>query len=120
MTIRYRSALCGTVASMLAISGNAALAQAPAPETACFQMMATPAGAGPASTILLDRCTGQTWILARRFQAAAKGRSGNAAFRWEPLSKDNAEPPPSRKPVATAPTATGDKCFTFQGRRFCE
>ena len=83
-------------------------------------MMATPAGTGPTNTILLDRCTGQTWILARHYQGAAKGRAGNVAYRWEPLSKATAEPPPARRPVATGPTATGDKCFTFQDRRFCE
>ena len=109
---------------MLTVPDGVALAQATMPENACFQIMATPAGAGPSSAILLDRCTGQTWILARVYQAATKkGRASNVAYRWEPLSKEATErplPTQTRKSAPIGATATGDKCFTFQGRRFCE
>jgi hypothetical protein len=125
MTVRLRTVGQFLIsACMLAVPIDVALAQATMPENACFQIMATPAGAGPSSAILLDRCTGQTWILARIYQAVTKkGRANNVAYRWEPLSKEATErPPPTQtpKPAPTGATATGDKCFTFQGRRFCE
>jgi hypothetical protein len=119
MISRYRFAPYLIAAWLLAIPSVAALAESTPPGRACFQIMATPSDGGPSSAILLDACTGQTWILVRSYQPAAKkGRAGNVAHRWEPLSKDSAEPPPARKPAPTA--ATGNKCFTFQGRRFCE
>ncbi|MET0631482.1 MAG: hypothetical protein ABWY47_17660 [Xanthobacteraceae bacterium] len=84
---------------------------------ACFDVLAGPAEMKPAGAILLNRCNGQTWILVRTYQAPAKGSPGHFVYRWSALASDGIEPRPrSGEPAAAA----GDKCFTFQGRRFCE
>jgi hypothetical protein len=95
-------------------SAGEALAQAPASQATCFDVLMPPSDSQPAGAILLNRCSGQTWILVRTYQPHARGIP---AYRWSPVASDAANP----KPPAPAPaTVTGDKCFIFQGRRFCE
>jgi hypothetical protein len=74
---------------------------------ACFEVIAAQAGVQPA--ILVDKCSGRTWQL-------IKSRRG--AYRWTALSRDAGDGAP---PVsAAAPSTGGAKCFTFEGRKFCE
>jgi hypothetical protein len=62
-----------------------ALAQAPEgaqPSGACYQVIAGRAGSQPAGTILLNRCSGQTWMLIRTRQSVGDGiDGGQVAYR---------------------------------------
>jgi len=89
----------------LATAGDHARAQTPG---ACFEIIAARAGVQPA--ILIDKCSGRTWQLARRSGA-------HAAYRWTALPRDDGAPAASSAPPAVADTG---KCFTFEGRKFCE
>lgn len=87
--------------------------------TACFDVIAASSEIAPAGAILLNRCNGQSWVLTRTYQAPAKGNPAYFAYRWTAIAGDllaDARPAPS----PPAPAVAGDKCFTFQGRRFCE
>ena len=66
----------------------------------------------------LNRCSGQTWILVRTYRPAAKGNPGQYVYQWSALASEGPEAR-LREPTQ-APAAGGDKCFVFQGRRFCE
>jgi hypothetical protein len=87
-------------AALLALCGAPAQAQTPA----CFEVVAARAGVQPA--ILVDKCSGRTWQLARP--------RGGSAYRWVVLPRNGSAPAAS-----AAPADTG-KCFTFEGRKFCE
>lgn len=113
------AALTGTF--MVVVTGPAASAQGAEgtpPSGACFDIVRSDA---TVAAILLNRCTGQTWILVRR-----RGRHGNEfAYRWRPVARGATEvaanPPAPVVPHVHIPASpNSDKCFTFQGRRFCE
>ena len=113
-----RAAQCLIASTLLlALAIGQASAQERAQHGSCFDVVAAPSETQPAGAILLNRCSGQTWILVRTYQAPAKGSPGHFVYRWSALASDGIEPRPrSGEPAAAA----GDKCFTFQGRRFCE
>jgi hypothetical protein len=112
MTTRHAQYL--VAAALVALPAGAAFAQSSTSQTACFEVVASASETQPAGAILLNRCTGQTWILVRTYQPSARG---NPVYRWSAIAGDAADPkPPPAAPVA----ATSDKCFIFQGRRFCE
>src|SRR5262249_50577971 len=90
-------------AALLVLAVGPARAQAP---HSCFEIVPAQAGVQPA--ILIDKCSGRTWQLAR-------GRRG--AFRWTGLSRDDGA---TATAAATAPATGASKCFTFEGRKFCE
>jgi hypothetical protein len=100
--------------ALVALPAGDALAQGAASQAACFEVLAGPSEMQPAGAILLNRCSGETWILVRTYPSPARG---TPAYRWSAIIADVADPkPPANSPAA----ATRDKCFTFQGRRFCE
>jgi hypothetical protein len=80
-----------------------------ASKTACFDIII---GVADTQPILLDHCSGQTWMLTRNGR-----RSGQAAYRWIPLATGSGEPPQLQSENRVVGSG---KCFTFQGRRFCE
>lgn len=110
-----------TGAFMVVVTGPTASAQgaegAP-PSGACFDIVRSDTAAG---AILLNRCTGQTWILVRR-----RGRHGDEfAYRWRQVARGSTEvaanPPAPAVPHVHVPAGpNSDRCFTFQGRQFCE
>jgi hypothetical protein len=103
---RFLVVYCAVAVTLLAsVAGTAAQE---ASKTACFDIIG---GIGDIQPILLNRCNGQTWILTRSGR-----RSGQVAYRWTPLGIGPGEQP--REPESSA--ASAGKCFTFQGRRFCE
>ena len=74
---------------------------------------------------LLNRCNGQTWLLMGTYEAPR----GSLVYRWSAIATDPASSkattsalacPPVGPPSASTPAVAGDKCFVFQGRRFCE
>jgi hypothetical protein len=52
----------------------------------CFTVTMTNASSGSVGSILLDRCTGNSWMLAR-----ATPSSGMSANRWYPISVEKSE-----------------------------
>jgi hypothetical protein len=99
-----------TAGALITLWSGAALAQASTSQPGCFDVVASRSDAHPAGTILLNRCSGQTWLLVR-YQSSVRGSS---VYRWSTIASDSNEPRPP------PPAASGDKCFAFQGRRFCE
>jgi hypothetical protein len=100
--VAYSAATIGFLAS---VTGSAAQEVS---KTACLDIIG---GIGDIQPILLNRCNGQTWILTRSGR-----RSGQVAYRWTLLGIGLGEQ--QREPENSA--ASAGKCFTFQGRRFCE
>jgi hypothetical protein len=121
---------------LLVIDASAQTAEARA--SLCFDIINTRTAAQMEGSILLNRCTGQTWLLTRSAR-----RGGALSYRWNLLAADGGEiskplPPEVRMPtpvwpssempalvppssVMPAPARPGtEKCFTFQGRQFCE
>ena len=103
-----------------------ALAQpADAPASFCFNIITTRRTAQFDGAILLNQCTGQTWLLTKR-------QGGASGYRWNLLIADgleinNSSPRPEvripARPNMETPAPMHprtEKCFTFQGRQFCE
>lgn len=97
--------------ALLAVAHPAQAQSLPAAESAsCFNVVAAQPPLQPA--ILVDRCSGRTWLLIRR------GRHGR--FAWNPIARHDVQAErPAPKPAAAAATGSA-KCFSFQGRTFCE
>jgi hypothetical protein len=96
---------------------GAALAQtASAP---CYEFVPARPRIEPPAPMLVDRCSGRTWLLAR---------SGRGAYRWALVDMEYEKPKSTDRPAtdtqAAAPLARKDgdpqKCFTFNNRKFCE
>jgi hypothetical protein len=100
--------------------------EAPSPAGFCFEVTAAHGDAQAPGAILLNRCTGQTWILARIYRSAAKGSRGTQiSYRWMPIPTANTQvafnAPAAAKvaaPLASPPSR--EKCFVFGGKRYCE
>jgi len=96
-----------------------------APSGACFDVVRSSNGE-TAGAILVNRCTGRTWILV----ANKNGDSDRVTYRWVPIETAESEPAPSPpRPTArrhspvhvrTAVTPPNAKCFTFNGHSYCE
>jgi hypothetical protein len=101
------------------LSAADASAQTAETQPHCFDVITPRNTAQPDGSLLLNRCTGQTWLLSRN---ARRGRV--LGYRWNLLFADGDEiSKPSSRPEpripAVVPPSTG-KCFNFQGRQFCE
>jgi hypothetical protein len=115
----YRAACLMIAALLIELPAVGASAQTAGAPTFCFDIIATGKTVQPDGRILLNRCTGQTWLLSRIAR-----RGGLLGYRWKLLVADDVEiskPLPRPEPQMSAPTrpSTG-KCFSFQGRQFCE
>jgi hypothetical protein len=112
------------VIALIGAAGSVAVSAQPlepaTPGGACFDVVRSPSGDALGS-FLVNRCTGKTWIL-----AGTRTRHGaRAAYRWVPIAAggpENGAVASETAPLrASAPiNPNNDKCFTFQGRRFCE
>jgi hypothetical protein len=62
----------------------------------CFEVLMAPRGGAtvlstdPASSILLNRCTGDTWMLVRT-TVSKTGKPEEYAYRWYPISAGSSE-----------------------------
>ena len=107
--------------SLLAIVASAQESE-PQPN-ACFEIIPARQNARPEGAFLLNRCTGQSWLLTRIDGARAR-QAAVVGYRWSLLAADDIEMkkssprPDARVPARARPSA--DKCFNFQGRQFCE
>src|SRR5215470_16639213 len=88
---------------------------------ACFSIITGNSERPDAGAFLLNRCSGESWILLR-----ARQSKGGLSYRWSPIAGPSERPAVPAESTATKPrpiesTATkSGKCFTFQNRRFCE
>ncbi len=103
--------------ALSALSGTAA-AQERATVEACFLVIEGQADVAPNAPMLIDRCTGSTFVLTRT------RRDGKTAFEWVPISKATASTADqSRQQQSPGPpsakTPIRDGCFTFSGRSYC-
>ena len=100
-----------------AFGAAAAQAQEPGrPAGACFEIVVPSRSAPLAHPLLLNKCTGATWVL-------VKTDRGRLPYRWFALETDS--PPVAdgrgrRTTAAPDPNRPGQKCFELSGRRFCE
>ena len=134
----FRHIPCAAMVVAVTLLGlGRAHAEAALPEgtpPACFEVIA-PQG-GMKSPLLLDKCSGRTWQLVPSHRVGG-WRSGTLVYRWKALARPDGvaeTPAPARSStVAARPTAArpavarpaaapsdGRRCFTFDGRRFCE
>lgn len=80
------------VLGLLAIGAPAFGAGPAAPLEPCFAVIPAAAEAAPFGPILLDRCTGTTWLLAKQQAVDASGqRLRGFVRRWHPLSSSGEE-----------------------------
>jgi hypothetical protein len=115
------------IALALAVPAGQAAAQSPQPAVqagACFEVVPAQARPYPTGPILLNRCSGQTWLLVRSYHDGQDGGVGSLAYRWRPIATDDREavlaPARSERPAPRIPKAGRGKCFVFDGRTFCE
>ena len=119
VTVRGRRAAFLMIAALLTEPAADASAQTAEAQTHCFDIIAVRNTDRLDGSILLNRCTGQTWLLSRN---ARRGRV--PGYRWNLLVADGGEiskPLLRAEPRMTAPLGSSSgKCFDFQGRQFCE
>ncbi len=93
-------------------ANDAALAQGAGP--ACFEVIAARPNVEPPAPIMIDKCSGRSWVLIRN------GKS----YRWSLIATETEKPKTTdRAPMegaAPAPEGGPQKCFSFNGRKFCE
>jgi hypothetical protein len=114
-----RAAFLLVATLLIGLPAAGASAQTDEAQARCFDIITLRNTAQPDGSILLNRCTGQTWLLSRN-----KRRGGALGYRWNLLVADGGEISKSLlrpEPRMSAPMgpSTG-KCFGFQGRQFCE
>jgi hypothetical protein len=123
---RTRAACLALAVLVIGFRAIDACAQPHEPQPSlCFKIIPVRQNAQPEGAFLLNRCTGQTWLLTRIERSAARARRGAVAgFRWTLLAGDEVDlkrPAPGPEVQMPAPVRPGtEKCFTFQGRQFCE
>jgi hypothetical protein len=65
----------------------------------CFQVVSPVAGTSPASFLLLNKCSGATWMLVRVLESEGKpGKADYFTYKWLPLSTGEREPQTVRLP----------------------
>lgn len=102
------------LAIILAMAPPAAVSSVYAQGSTCFEVIPARPNIEPAAPIMIDKCSGRTWILVR----------GGKSYRWSLITTEAEKPKiEDRAPIGgseIAPSQGGQKCFTFNGRRFCE
>ena len=88
---------------------------------ACFEVTLAQTKPSLTDVMLLNRCSGETWLLVRTHKTDQLPQTSGFVYRWRPIAIDRAEEgnqvPP--RPVPEIPKASA-KCFIFDGRQFCE
>ena len=107
---RLRFAVLAPLAALFCLS-LPALARADDPAPACFQMLPATPDTLPGSPMLLNKCTGDTYVLSRvRYKKKSRVRT---IYRWVPIAIGDRQAQPVPK------VSGGENCFEFNGRRFC-
>ena len=91
------------------------------PAVACFEVTLAQTKPSLTDVMLLNRCSGETWLLVRTHKTDQLPQTSGFVYRWRPIAIDRVEKaterPPHSIPSIPQPTA---KCFVFDGRQFCE
>ena len=91
------------------------------PAVACFEVTLAQTKPSLTDVMLLNRCSGETWLLVRTHKTDQLPQTSGFVYRWRPIAIDRVEKatelPPRPIPAMPQPTA---KCFVFDGRQFCE
>jgi hypothetical protein len=107
-------------AALITWPGGAAAQIASAP---CFELIPARPRIEPPVPMLVDKCSGRTWLLKR---------AGRGTYRWATVDMDGEvpkatdRPPTDNQPANKADNPPADKdgdgtkCFTFNNRKFCE
>jgi hypothetical protein len=87
------------------------------PREICYQVIEGQPDVAPAAPILVDRCSGKSFVLSR-------GRSGSRTYKWVAIGKAaDISPRAARRTTARAnpsiPGGANKGCFTFNGRSYC-
>ena len=113
-TVVFVTTLIGLVA------GAPASAQAPQmtePTDSCFDV-SRPLSGETVGSILINHCTGRTWILVG---SSYRRHSDRAGFRWVPIVTADLEAnAPALSHRVQTPKDPNAKCFTFNRRQYCE
>ena len=81
----------------------------------CYAIVPPPQGLGPDGSVMIDRCTGKTWLLIRIAIPNDQGEvTGDFTYRWAPILYGDREallssPPPAPKPAPAPAPATKKK-----------
>lgn len=103
----------------LAVSSLQAHAQdeAAAPSSACFAVIEAKPGVLPAAPILVDRCSGETFVLTK------KRRGDPTTYEWVAIGKaesgSRVSAKPARSTASSAKMPARGNCFSYNGRTFC-
>jgi len=106
------------VAALLLAGANAQGAEPQSANSACFELIPARPRIEPPAAMLVDKCSGRTWLLTR----------SRGAYRWATIDMDSEKPKANdrpaldNQPAAQVDRKPGDpqKCFTFNNRKFCE
>jgi hypothetical protein len=102
------------MAAALVLAALSAAQTTQAQNNVCFEVIPARPNIEPPAAIMVDKCTGKSWVLIRN------GKS----YRWSLITTELEKPKiADRAPVegaVPAPDAGPQKCFTFNGRKFCE
>ena len=87
------------------------------PRGICYQVIEGQPDVAPAAPILVDRCSGKSFVLSR-------GRSGSRSYKWVAIGKATYVAPRAARSATARPNTSnrgGDNkgCFTFNGRSYC-
>jgi hypothetical protein len=107
--------LAAALVSNLPFEAIAQALEASQPSGACYEIIAGREATRVEGAILLNRCSGQTWILTRT----------HLAYRWSPIATAETQvatspSPPPKIRVPKPADQSNAKCFAFQGRQYCE
>jgi hypothetical protein len=92
-------------------------AQSPPPsDGVCFEMIPAIPKTLPGAPILLNKCTGDSFVLSRLGPNAPGGRKAEPPYQWLPIGRAvTAE----GKAKFEQSGSVGAKCFSYDGRHFC-
>lgn len=114
MTFRLATCLAAFVALTCAGGAYAQGPDAAKPAT-CYEVIPPQPNTQPRTSMLVDKCSGRTWLLTKSRRSAG--------YSWVRVTADDAAPPPqtSAAPAKAASSPSDSRnCFTFNNRRFCE
>lgn len=107
-----RGALAASVLVLPAWSGPAA---SQTPSAPCYELIPARARIDPPAPMLVDKCSGRTWLLTR---------IGRGGYRWTAIDTESESAKAVDRPATDSQPARkdggGEKCFTFNNRKFCE
>jgi hypothetical protein len=91
---------------------------------ACFEVILPQARVYLRSIMLLNRCSGESWLLVRTQENDQRLHAGRSIYRWRSIAIDKLEPAVQRlrwsKIQGPDNLNVEGKCFGFDGRLFCE